>query len=207
MNPVLILADSRGRNLGSILHGLANHDVTVAVYPGAGILSTISKANSLLTRRDWTQVYILSGLCDLTVKDKKTRRVHLRFEEPQQLLSHYHELLVSAYDKLSIANDLVSCKQIFAPLTGIDLALYNNTDADSQQEILNTCIELVNTEIATFNRSKNVYTPWTSRTIHHHSRGKYHARYERLSQDGCHLSPSLNEYWAHTLIETFEKNV
>lgn len=206
MKPILILADSRGRNLSSILHGLTDSEVMVAVYPGADILTSISKASSLLSWRDWTQVYILSGICNLTLKDKNTKRVYLRHDDPLQLLIYFQDQLVSAFGKLTSANILINCKYIFAPLTGTDLAKYNKTNFEPHQETLNRCVEMINTEIASFNRDKKAYTPWTSRIIHHRSRGKYHARYDKLTSDGCHLTLCVTEYWAQAIIEAIDKN-
>lgn len=208
MNPTLVITDSRGRNLAPIIHGLTDREVTVAVYPGADIITSILKARSLLTSRDWSQVYILSGVCNLTIKDKKTKKISLQYTEPQQLLSHFQELLVSAFEKLSSINTSIpsNCKVIFAPITGIELAKYNKTVLEPHQETLNRCIEIINTEIATFNRIRNVFTPWTSRIIHHRSRGKYHTRYDKLTDDGCHLTPDVTDYWAQSLLEAIVKN-
>lgn len=208
MRPILVITDSRGRKLDSTIRGLMDREVTVAVYPGADMITSICKASFLLTSRDWSQVYILSGVCNLTMKDKKTKKISLRYGEPQQLLLFFQELLVSAFEKLSSINTSIPlrCKGIFAPITGIDLAKYNGTDFEPHQGTLNSCVEMINSEIATFNRVKGVFTPWTSRIIHHRSRGKYHARYDKLSEDGCHLTPYVTEFWAHSLSEAIVKN-
>lgn len=208
MKPVLLIADSRGRNLDSSFLGLTDCEVTVAVYPGADILTSITRANALLNRCDWSQIYILSGICNVTYKDKKTKKLYLRIQDPQQLLTYFQELLVSAFGKLTstVTNTSTNCKFIFAPLTGIDLAKYNKSKIDSNQELLNNCIEMINLEIASFNREKKVFTPWTSHIVHHRSRGKYHTRYEKLTTDGCHLTPCVIEYWAQSIAEAIDKN-
>lgn len=208
MSPILVIADSRGRNIEPFLHSLTNHEVKIAVYPGADIATSISNASSLLKSRPWSQVYILSGICNLTTKDRKTKKISLTFEDTQQLITTFQELLVSAYKSLSSSCDSMQtpCKRIFAPLTGIDLAKYNQTKVDLQQETLNKYVEMVNTEIAAFNRMNNVFTPWTSRIVHHRNRGKYYTHYVKLSQDGCHLTRCVMEYWAQALSEAFVKN-
>lgn len=106
------------------------------------------------------------------------------------------DLIVSFNDKLYYS------KLVMAPITGMDLTSYNGSKSlniDNQQALLNQSVINVNTEIARFNRLNNVFTPWTSRIVHHRHRQKYHARYEKLSDDGCHLSDEILQYWAQSL--------
>lgn len=166
---------------------------------------------SLLSNHRWAQIYCLTGICDLTIKDRHTRIVSIGNRDIYKLTDQYcHSLRMAAerISSLSLPGEKPKC--VFSPVTGLNLALYNkrsNHPGDAaDQVLLNDAITLVNTEVTKFNTSLRVSTPWTSRTIHRRHRNAFTNYYDKLSPDGCHLTPAVRLHWAEALHEAVIKN-
>lgn len=208
---VLLLADSRGRNLDVDLRDLLGNAFTLAYYPGATIMEALIKSEYLIKNKNWSQIYCMAGLCDVTEKNKTSRIVSMKNQNSSHLVSSYINTLHEAYSmikQLSPHADTVKC--IFCPVTGMNFSSYNrrlhHPDDISAQVVLNETIPLLNTEIVKFNNSINSLTPWTSRIIHRRHRRSYINYYEKLASDGCHLSPPVCRHWAESLHDAIVKN-
>lgn len=76
---VVIITDSRGAGLQSLIEQqlqlCQNFQVRVLVYKGTGIVEAVEPAKSKLA---WWQpriVFVLNGICDVTIRDRVTRLV------------------------------------------------------------------------------------------------------------------------------------
>lgn len=208
---LLFLADSRGRGLDTELQELFDCDFALASYPGAGIMECIHRAKALLSTNKWSQVYCLSGLCDLISKDPLTKIVSTRdpnpVSGPESLISTIETALETVHSATCSSS---KPKIIFAPITGMNLSVYNKrpnhvSDALSQ-EMLNQTISLINSKITQFNIHHGCATPWTSCIIHRSPRHSFTNHYHKLSPDGCHLTTAIRRHWAEALQVAFIKN-
>lgn len=198
----MFIADSKGRNLDLDLRELLNTSFTLAFFPGAKILDTITREESLITSSCWAQIYCLAGICDLTTKDRLTRAVSIRNCYIPKLIDQYcYSLHLTAERITSLSQPGAIPRCVFSPVTGMNLLIYNkrinHPDDATDQDLLNEAVTLVNSEVTKFNTSLQVSTPWTSRIIHRRHRNTFINYYDKLSSDGCHLSQALRLHWAH----------
>lgn len=174
-------------------------------------MDTITRAESLIKSRMWSQIYCLAGICDLTVKNRPTSLVSIRNHNVTDLIESYLSSMSIARDRIaSLTSTTPKPKCIFAPVTGIHLETYNkrpgHLDDRTNQKLLDETISVINPEVVRFNSAMEVATPWTSRIIHKRHRNQTTNRYDRLSPDGCHLSHEVRHHWADSLHEAVVKN-
>lgn len=88
---ILFIADSRGRGLeGLLAHHLTN-GFTVLSHGGATLHDSITKSSYQLQTMNWSQIYLLAGLCNLTHKNTNTKIVTLRYMDIDQAVCKYKE--------------------------------------------------------------------------------------------------------------------
>lgn len=200
---ILIIADSRGHDLDTYLSEILKCNFRIVTCRGADLLSSIDRAKGHLTDEKWSQIYCVAGICGLTHKNRVTRAVSLRSNDPELAAMRYSCILDLAKKKLIKHLRSTDCKIIFGPITGMSLSMYNRFDQDKYlgnlQSILNTSIKLINREIVKKNENNAVSTPWLNRLVHRRHRKTYMNSYHRLQVDGCHLSPEVKEAWAKAL--------
>lgn len=92
-------------------------------------------------------------------------------------------------------------KVVFCEVIGADLAKFNKMDQPHpQQGQMAEVILGVNLKIAAFNESNGMPTPWTAKDVHHNKKSKTKvSRYQKLAEDGLHLSEELKGKLAKTL--------
>lgn len=143
------------------------------------------------------------------MKNIMTKLVFLRDENVENCVTNFKGKMESASNLLvSINTNLRNSMIIITPVTGMDLEKYNKMKSNfisRQQELLDQSVTRVNTEIARYNRLNGVPTPWCSRLVLHRSRRSYHTRYNKLSDDGCHLTDEVILYWANMIVDTINK--
>lgn len=209
---ILSLANSRGRYLKDELATILDCYFVVRYYPGAGIKDCVTRSYDTLVSQNWTQIYCLAGICDISLKDQHSKILSLRHQDPMLALTEYLDILNSAFLATMDCNRAgPKPKCIFAPLTGICLSAYNKHDLHPDdirnQTILDKTVFIINSEIQNFNTSHNLFTPWTSRIIHLKNRNNFTNHYHKLALDGCHLSPSVVTHWANSLHDAVIKNL
>ena len=94
MSTVVILTDSRGRGIESLLCDFPRHNITVLILPGAGLYRLKEYAVSYFERHQADQLYILAG-CDITIRDKKTKITTLRSTDSHTTLQNFDILAKS----------------------------------------------------------------------------------------------------------------
>lgn len=213
----LVLADSRGRGLQELLAKLKpTFAIHVLTYPGAGSELAALKAVPHIKKLSPSLVIVLSGICDLTWRNKSTKIVGLRHSTLADNVDHVMEAIRASYDVLkSQGVPLIS----FATITGADLADCNNPDRRQMNAVqylehcscsktihpdqvtLNNSILTINKKIVIFNRKNSARTTWLAGLVHSYYKGKYHHCYIRLA-DGCHPDAKTKEAWAAQLIKS-----
>lgn len=206
----MVIADSRGGGLQEEIDKIlpANLTVKVLTYPGRGIIRAVKESEKLINWWQPSQIYVTNGICDITTKDQVTKQVSLRDPDPQTAVASYVGSLDTVTHYMKILLDGRKYQLIFAEILGMNMSTYNGTEyPHHQQALLNTTISGVNTEIAAWNTSRNVITPWLAKEIHRNKKGglKIH-RYHKLAEDGLHLTPSLRCCWAKQIVEAICKN-
>ena len=187
--------------------------------PSTGIEAAVE---ILITRRrDATPdlVLILNGICDVLVKNKVTHKYFIMKETTDDLVKYYKDQLKRGRELLEIFFD--ESKWIFNPLTGADIADYNNPNRkhmskeelvvyhsnkvpDEYQHVLDEAVILINGEVGKLNKLNQTITPYTASFVHRHYSGSYHHSYQHTS-DGCHLSPEAKVYWAKQIKKAINK--
>lgn len=207
---VLFLADSRGRNLDADLSCLLGNTFTLVFYPGATIMDTLYKSEHIIKRKEWSQIYCLAGICDMTIKNRTSHTVSIRSSDTGLLVSDYMNTLHQAHSTIRQWCPQVRVKCIFCPVTRLNFSAYNkrpsHLDDLTNQVALNESIAHLNAEIMKYNTLNKNITPWTSRAVHRRHRNSVTNNYDRLANDGCHLSPAVRQFWADALHEAVVKN-
>lgn len=210
VDKILFIADSRGRGLENHLADHLTDSFAVLPHGGATLTDSVKKSTEYLCNDDWTQAYLLAGLCSITYKDKISKIVSLRNVNPSTAVSSYRLEITECFDIIKASTKTVCPKIILAPITGMELGTYNKRTANvhdiAQQPILNETVQKINQLICEVNSSNQVVTPWTARAVHKRSRRMLVHNYTLLSNDGCHLSDELRSYWASALSEAVLKN-
>lgn len=183
----------------------------VLVYPGAGMVDVVKRSELIICRERWTQIYILAGLCDITVKDPLSKCVTNRHASTAVALAIYQSEMNKAQEEIkAMLKYRAPVKVIFAPVTGMNLAVYNKRQNNQMDEVsqrqLNESIAVVNSTIINRNTLLGLATPWTHSVIHRRTRTSFSNLYHKLSGDGCHLSPPVLTHWAETLQDATYRN-
>ena len=208
----LVLADSRGTGLQQMLEGMGvigKGLVTVLVYRGAGYEMTAIKAMPTITKLRPKLIILLTGVCDLTYRDRRTKVTNLRHHTVGDNILHVITAAKAAVDLITSTSD---AKVVLATLTGIELKDYNNParkSMDSEkyklyntdkvrhrcQEVLNTSILEINRQLVAINKSNSLPTLWTAGLVHSCFKKAIHHYYVRLA-DGCHPDSKTKVAWA-----------
>ena len=155
--------------------------------------------------------YWLVYICDITIRDKKTKITTLRSTDSHTTLQNVDILAKSL---LACIEDICpSLKTVLCPIIGIDLNRYNHQQGDytlfgnvhPQQKLLNDVVVEINRLVTSINERNRVVTPWLAREVHHRCKGRYRHYYQKLA-DGCHLTDDLRVTWSQLLIEAVDKN-
>lgn len=161
-------------------------------------------------------VIMLTGICDLTWKNRLTKQVGIRHRTITANSSQVLQAVRAAHDLL-VAQGV---RQIsFATVTGADLSDCNHPPRGSMsqeqyikycntskiihpdQTLLNESILHINKQIVIFNRSNSSNTVWVSGLVHSYYKKKYHHCYLRLA-DGIHPDPKTQISWVSQLVRS-----
>lgn len=160
-NPLLLVfTDSRGRNLKVYLD---DQDILVKAYKGAKLLQIIQYAEPIIKEYKPAAVLFIGGTCDMTILDRNTRSISLRYDTLEDQLDHMIEVFKEA--RLRTNTIFPSIKVAFGGLCGFDLDRYNGLDFFNQlQPVIDDTIHLLNYHIKTDNVASGlVHLTLTSR--------------------------------------------
>lgn len=82
---LLVFTDSRGRNLDVYME---HPSILIKSYSGATLINIITHAESIIHKYRPKCVLFIGGTCDLTVLNRHTRQVSLRYDNVGDLLEH-----------------------------------------------------------------------------------------------------------------------
>lgn len=157
-------------------------------------------------------IYLLNGICDVTyLHSRDPWSVALQHPSIQGTVHAYMEAVDQALAQLfSLSNDIgYKPMVLFATLTGVDMAIYNNYPDDlvhPHQHILDNAINAINTNLIGVHKSMSVHTPLLSSAVHMRCRGKFRMASSKLL-DGCHPTHKLCHTWAERLYHNAKLNL
>ena len=210
----LIIADSRGAGLQAMLggEGLVG-GVTILVHGGAGYELAALRSLPVIKKQNPQLIIIMTGICDLTWRNRKTKQTGLRHSTVDTNTNH---VIQSANTALEIIRSAVVTKVSLATITGIDLADYNNPARKSMdteqyrqhcmkakqqhrdQMVLNMSILEINRRLIALNKSSATPTVWLGGVVHAYFGNKHHHYYIRL-HDGCHPNDNTKRAWVRQI--------
>lgn len=196
----LIISDSRGKGLGPIVRKYTEALVYVSVQSGAGLFDSVLRAKPDITRFKPKRIYIISGVNNLTHLNRITRKLILKERDVTKATDNFMQELGMAQHLIhTTTNDCPDI--IMAPLTGLSISMYNNDPSvpTADQDILNATVITINKKITEYNEDRCSTTPWTASYIHRYFRRKYHFAYDKLAQDGCHLTEDGKDFWGYKI--------
>lgn len=219
---VIIITDSRGRDLKSHLVGQNTQDtvrIDVISHPGAGLELAVLKSLQHLRKHKPQLVIIAAGICDLTWRNRVSKEIGLRHGRVSDNVAQVVNAMKAAYDLIRTEG---IPRVTFATLTGLDLADSNNSlrrymtteqyedycthskITPHSQHALNQAILTINRKIILFNRRNSINTVWLAGLVHAYIKGSYHHYYRRLV-DGCHLDEKTKASWANQIIKSIKR--
>lgn len=155
-------------------------------------------------------IILITGVCDLTRRDRTTKLTCLRHRTVSENVEHVIGSAKSALDLLkAVGVNRIS----LATLTGIDLTDYNNPQrkhmtsdeykqyrknqksTHPQQDTLNMSVLEINRQLTALNQSNAIPTTWMGGVVHTHTKRKTFHYYIRLF-DGCHADDQTKADWA-----------
>ena len=196
---ILIIADSRGRNLGDELSNHLSFDFKVSYHPGATIEEATLYSLKSLYKEKPELIIIMAGICQITYKNKK-RRYNLRNSPERVIIRRYFESLDTARQTIMYycqQRELHMPKISIATQTGANLAAQNKLSIKHQdQDKMDNIIHEINRQVVELNTRYDIPTVWTSKYTHRYSSltKKYKAGYNSL-KDGIHPTEKLTKCW------------
>ena len=131
-------------------------------------------------------IYVSMGINDLTYYDWTSKTCTLLYETPIELAFHLANSIRSTMIELHAL--FLDLPIVVNSLYDIDLAYYHDRGYYSvvDKNILDTAIDVINTEIVAINKGNLVLTPHISNVIHRYNKTKrcndtlYHRLYDGL---------------------------
>lgn len=207
---VVVIADSRGGGLqDEICRITPDHiAVKVLVYPDRGIIQAVKESEKAINWWQPSQIYVMNGICDITMRDKNTKKVSVREPSTNTAIASYIQSMDTVTHFLRILLDGRRYQLVFSEIVGMDMATYNGTRyPHDQQAVLDSTIHGVNAEIVAWNNARDVVTPWLAKEVHRNKKnGQKITRYHKLSEDGLHLTTELRTRWADLIVKAIHKN-
>lgn len=201
---LLVFTDSRGRNLDVYFD---HPNILVSAYKYATLAQIIEYAEHTIRRLQPSCVLFIGGICDLTILNRSTRKITLRHETFDDLLTHMLDVFRMAREATNVK--FLTTKIAFGGLCGMDINRYNGLQTfSSLQHIIHDTVHLLNYSIKTDNIAHGLIHPTLTSKVHivgspmHKRRNQY-----RLLTDGIHLSETLYLDWARNIRRFYRNNV
>lgn len=186
----------------------ADYDIRVVAFSGARSYRAAELAGDVIRIFRPAQIYILAGVNNLTLLDRRSRKIRLSHTDGNVIVQQFtHEM--NLVTTLLSQSTKPGTKVIFAPITGLNMASYNREDPrlyNFQQSVIDQAVIGINNLVIEHNANSGYKTPWTHSIIHRYFRKKYHFSYERLDADGCHLTDDIRAFWARKILSAVVQN-
>ena len=172
----LLVTDSRGKGLQKYLDEAIPDLYDVDPYSGKNIKKLLTSASRDFDPEYHSNIMIMGGICSITQRDSVTKITHLRTLDIDRAARKFKKSMRMGL--LKIRNKYPDVPVVILPTIGIDLTVYNRSEADPvMQHALDCTIMAVNKVIIEMN-DKSVKIPWIAKLVHHsRGRGKWTHRY------------------------------
>lgn len=193
-NITLILTDSRGIPVRRMI---GDPNIKLEATRGARLHDMISIATTMIARYNPSSCLIIAGVNDMTVLDRRTRKVSLLYYDPFEMANHIIRAINRARRRLIQLFEGV--KFGFGGIIGLNLNHYNNIEGYSPyQWVIDGAVRQINAYIRLLNQQQNLYHPRLTSKVHSYYRGRPKNNY-RLLRDGLHLGDTLVASWARSI--------
>lgn len=188
---MVVLCDSRGRHLQDYL---PMESIKVLFYPGASLIDILQRSRVSCVDLDPKFILIHGGICNLSIKDRRSGKIQLVSSNEGELLDHMKSAFTSAWD---LAHEMYPRQHvIFSGLCGMDINRYNGLEGyHDDQPLIDRVIESVNHHIVELNYRAGVYQAKMTSKIHKRSKTNGHRNQYRLLTDGIHPGPVVLRDW------------
>lgn len=211
---ILFVADSRGRFLQQELSRFINphyFEFDLIWRGGLRLEETADFAKSTIIRFKPHLVYILPGICSLTIltsRDPWTAALRSPTVNGSYLL-FFTGLDIAFQGIYSLSARIGHPIMVITPTqTGIDFTSYNSYPDNlisPHQRVINSAILEINRHIVSMNKAMLIKTPFLGSYAHPRCRRHNRMVFNKLV-DGCHPTLALVQLWAYKLWNNVEKN-
>lgn len=146
---------------------------------------------------------ILGGINDLTVLDRSTRKVSLRFENVEKCCEYFTDIIINA--RALLLREYPNVLFSFGGIVGIDLSKYNGEEARVEdQELINDTVLEVNHLLKYYNYYFDSPHEYFTTIVHRWVNGKCVHNYDLL-YDGLHPRFPVLRHWIKQILKLHVK--
>ena len=202
----VIYTDSRGKNLDTFItkHNDTDTQILINYYRGAGIQRIGRKVSAHLNNFPNDMIIFMAGINDVTSFSEKYHKYWLDsadgvYEKLATLIGEEDRGLYTRFPNAAI---------IYAPIVGMDLAIYTGDNDASKQATLNEAIIKFNNHLTELNEAHSNVTPWTASPVHKHRKKDNNYEYQHhygYLYDGLHPKDYVLDKWALAIMKMIKK--
>lgn len=194
-NITLVISDSRGV---PVTRRIDDPNVICRAVRGARLQDMIGIADSMIATHQPKTCLILAGVNNITLRDRRTRRVSLMYYDPFELANFIIRLINRVRSRLISNHPQVRFG--IGGIIGINLNHYNGLEGFSPyQWVVDDAIRQINAYVRLLNQQARLYHPRLTTKVHTYYRGRPKNQY-RLLPDGLHLGEILVNSWARNIV-------
>lgn len=203
MPTTVVLSDSRGVSLGVALNDITHGEIKSLSFPGASFTELIFRSADVIKRYKPKLVVILGGINDLTLLDKTTRKVSVRFDSVHKCCDHFTDIIINARALLN--REYPDVLFTFGGIVGIDLSKYNRCESRPEdQELINESILEVNRLLRHYNYHFNAPHEYFTSLVHRWVNGRCQHNYDLL-YDGLQPRFPVLRHWIKQIFKLHAK--
>lgn len=203
MPTTLILSDSRGAKLGLVLANISHEEFKAFSFPGATMTELIFRSADYIRRFKPRLVIILGGINDMTILDKATRKVSIRFDSVEKCREHFTSIIT--HSRALLSREYPNVLFTFAGIIGMDMAKYNGQHVKVEdQKMMNDSILEVNRLLKYYNYQHDSPHKYFTTIVHRWELGVCHHSYELL-YDGLHPRTPVLRHWIRQIFKLHAK--
>ena len=202
---LIFFFDSRGKFLEYEINLINNTKKPVEpwTFSSATINDLVHEAINYGKTRPFDLLFIVGGICDITVKDWGNNTITFPWTDSKSLVQHVINIIEAA--EIRFRKELPASKIIFCRLVGANLEKVLQRKIENEQEIMDESIFEINKYIHKKNIEKNMWAPDMATPVHRQIRGENKSFYEHLANDGLHLSNDLRKKWAKKILSATDR--
>lgn len=193
-NVTLVLSDSRGV---PVQEKIGDPNLIVMSFRGARLQDMVNHAMTAIAETNPATCLITAGINNMTIRNKRSRKVSLVYYDPFNLANHVIRLINRVRSQL--IRMFGNIRFGIGGIIGINLNRYNKLKGySSHQWVVDDAIKQINTYVRLLNQQAKLYHPRLTTKVHTYYRGRPKNNY-RLLPDGLHLGNILVDIWVRSL--------